>query len=195
MSKDDASTNSRRSFLGAGSSLVMGGGLIAGYGTLGVMAGRFLYPAGDGGGEWQYVATVEQLGSGESLEYTAPSGARVVVARQSAGSEAANFIALSSVCPHLGCQVHWESHEQRFFCPCHNGAFGPNGQATEGPPAKARQELIRFPLKVENGQLFIQVPMGTIHGSSAVAQRAETRGPRTAQIGNERLDSSTKGIT
>ncbi len=144
----------------------MGGGLIAGYGTLGVMAARFLYPSGGGDVGWQFVMRIEQLAPGESIAYTAPSGAKVLIARQGPGESAEDFIALSSVCPHLGCQVHWEPHNERFFCPCHNGAFDPQGKATLGPPAKARQELLRFPLKVEDGLLFVEVPIRSVTGDA-----------------------------
>ena len=27
----------------------------------------------------------------------------------------------SGVCTHLGCIVHWEEQNQRFYCPCHQG--------------------------------------------------------------------------
>lgn len=161
-----ASAGSRREFLALGSTLAMGGGLAVGYGTLGVMAGQFLYPAGGSELAWQYVARVDQLIMGESIEYTSPAGIQVVVARQSEGSTSEAFIALSSICPHLGCKVHWESQQKRFFCPCHNGAFDAQGQATLGPPAKARQQLVRFPLKVDDGLLFIEVPMESMQGDS-----------------------------
>jgi Rieske Fe-S protein len=55
--------------------------------------------------------------------------------------------------------VHWEAQNDRFFCPCHNGAFDRQGNATAGPPAAAGQALLRFPLRLENGLLFIEVPI------------------------------------
>ena len=137
--------------------------------TFGAYAGRFLYPAKGEGVAWQYLATVGEITMGDSLAYTAPSGTTIVIARQSEGDSAEDFIALSSVCPHLGCQVHWEALNDRFFCPCHNGAFDAKGQATEGPPAAAKQELKRFPLKVENGLLFIEVPLESIADEGATA--------------------------
>lgn len=137
----------------------MGGGLLASYGTLGVMAGRFLYSGGGTGVGWQFVDTIDPWPVGESREYTSPAGAMIVIARQGTGTDVSDFIALSRVCPHLGCQVHWEPQHSRFFCPCHNGAFDAQGMATEGPPAKAKQQLLRFPLWIEAGRLFIEVPL------------------------------------
>ena len=148
----------RRHFLSVLATSLMAGGLVASYGTFCAYAGRFLFPSRIGATAWQFVSTVDRLKSGESLSFVTPFGAKIVVARQSEGNAVEDFIALSSVCPHLGCAVHWESQNNRFFCPCHNGAFDVSGKATEGPPAAANQELTRFPLKVEGGLLYIEVP-------------------------------------
>ena len=58
--------------------------------------------------------------------------------------------------------VHWESVNDRFFCPCHNGAFDASGAPTEGPPAKAKQYLTRFPLKVEGKLLYVDAPTSSV---------------------------------
>jgi Rieske Fe-S protein len=59
---------------------------------------------------------------------------RLVFLRRS-GDE---VIALSSECTHLGCPVSFEASEGdepgRFFCPCHKGWFGIDGEVLEGPP-------------------------------------------------------------
>lgn len=140
----------------------MFGGLAAGYGLFAAYAGRFLYPARRSEATWHFVATLEQLKLGIAMPFETPVGAKVVIARQREGDTADSFIALSSVCPHLGCAVHWEAQNERFFCPCHNGAFDASGKATQGPPAQANQELSQFPLKVENGLLYIEVPTESV---------------------------------
>jgi Rieske Fe-S protein len=130
-------------------------GLAAGYGAFAGLALRFLYPARPRPRGWMFVTDLARLRPGESMTYTTPAGEPVAIARLAAGE----LIALSSTCPHLGCQVRWEAHHNRFFCPCHNGIFDPTGKATAGPPADAGQSLLRYPLKVENGLLFIEVPL------------------------------------
>ena len=55
-------------------------------------------------------------------------------------------------------QVHWQSNNDRFFCPCHNGAFDKSGQPISGPPKDSNKALPRYPLKIEKGLLFIEVP-------------------------------------
>lgn len=154
---EDGPPPDRRTFLGAAAGLTMAGGIVAGYGAFAAAAGRYLYPASGERKEWLFVADLAGFPVGSSLTYRAPDGARVVVARRAEAPEASSFNALSSTCPHLGCQVHWESVHNRFFCPCHNGVFDPEGRGTEGPPKG--QELARYPLRVEKGLLFIQVPV------------------------------------
>ena len=137
----------------------MGAGLLAGYGTFAGILARFFYPSRPDPREWLYIADLASFAPGESLLYTAPSGATVTGAGKGRGGEATDFVALSSVCPHLGCQVHWEPQNNRFFCPCHNGVFDPSGVATEGPPAEAGQSLLEYPLKIQAGLLYIHVPV------------------------------------
>jgi cytochrome b6-f complex iron-sulfur subunit len=168
----DADDRSRRRFLTA-SSAIMAGGLAAGYGTFGVMLGRFVYPSGPGDRAWLFVCTTDGLATGEALDFVTPAGAKIVVTRLGEGIEARDYLALSSVCPHLGCRVHWEANNDRFFCPCHNGAFDRSGKATEGPPKAANQSLIQFPLKVENGMLFVEAPVSSVGRS--VADSSDSR--------------------
>jgi nitrite reductase/ring-hydroxylating ferredoxin subunit len=166
---------SRRPFLVTASGLAMSGGLLAAYGTFGVMLGRFVYPAAAHNRGWLFVCTVDALKPGEALDFTTPAGAKIVIARQGEGSDAESFLALSSVCPHLGCRVHWESQNDRFFCPCHNGAFDKSGGPIAGPPQAANQSLMRFPLKVENGVLYLEAPLTSL-ASAPVPSDARSAG-------------------
>ena len=164
----ESDSRGRRRFVTAGS-LIMAGGLAAAYGTFGVMLGEFVYPAaGAGHRGWLFVCTLDRLRLGEALDFVTPAGAKIVIARQADGSEAKDFLALSSVCPHLGCRVHWEANNDRFFCPCHNGAFDKSGKAIQGPPQAAHQSLVQFPLKVENGLLFVEVPLTSVVQTASV---------------------------
>jgi Rieske Fe-S protein len=152
----------RRSFWGRLSSYFMGLGLIAGYGTFAAFMGRFLFPSRQRKTAWQFVAQLESVSVGDSLSYSSPAGQQVVISRTGNGGTAEDFIALSSVCPHLGCQVHWEGQNNRFFCPCHSGAFDPEGNPTAGPVKDANQSLARYPLKVENDLLYIQADLESL---------------------------------
>ncbi len=73
---------------------------------------------------------------------------------------AKDYIALSSVCPHLGCQVHWQSHKKEFYCPCHQGRFNADGVGIAGPPLDAGQSLAQYNLESpDKRMLFIEVPV------------------------------------
>jgi menaquinol-cytochrome c reductase iron-sulfur subunit len=63
-----------------------------------------------------------------------------------------DFIAMSNICTHLGCRVRWITDQESFFCPCHNAAFGKDGEVLSGPPPKP---LDQYEVKAENGQLLI----------------------------------------
>lgn len=45
-------------------------------------------------------------------------------------------VALSAVCPHLGCAVGFDPGDQQFHCPCHKSAFSLQGERQQGSPAK-----------------------------------------------------------
>lgn len=149
----------RRVFLDKVTRAAMVTGLVAGYGSFGAMAARYLYPARPLARAWMFVKDLASFRSGDSLPFRTPSGASVVIARKGETGTVDDFFALSSTCPHLGCQVSWEGPKNRFFCPCHNGAFDATGKGIEGPPAAAGQSLSRYPLKIEGGLLFIEVPV------------------------------------
>jgi Rieske Fe-S protein len=151
----------RRGFLGGATVIAMCGGLAAGYGTFLAFAGRFLFPDASKT-NWLFVDRAQAISPGGSVAFTTPNGNAVVVKRSADAPAAAeplseDFVALSSTCPHLGCRVHWEPQNDRFFCPCHNGAFDSQGRPTEGPPLAANQHLPRYPLRIEDGLLFIGI--------------------------------------
>ena len=111
---------------------------------------------------WVFVTESFKLKAGDVLRFQTPAGQTVTITRRDEKGTADDFLALSSTCPHLGCQVHWESQNNRFFCPCHNGVFDPSGKATAGPPGEAKQSLPHYDLQIENGLVFIQVPVDTL---------------------------------
>ena len=63
-----------------------------------------------------------------------------------------DYIAMSSICSHLGCRVRWINDQGQFFCPCHNASFDKDGAVVSGPPPSP---LDRFEVKVEENQLYI----------------------------------------
>jgi nitrite reductase/ring-hydroxylating ferredoxin subunit len=66
-------------------------------------------------------------------------GNKTAVHRRTDGT----WCALSPICTHLGCVVHWNTHEKSWDCPCHGSRFNTEGEAIEGPAIRplARKEL------------------------------------------------------
>lgn len=65
-------------------------------------------------------------------------GAKLAVYRNGAGE----LSALSPVCTHLGCLVHWNTTEKSWDCPCHGSRFDPMGHVLNGPavtPLEAKE--------------------------------------------------------
>ncbi len=156
---DPPAASSRRDALWAASTAWMVAGLAGGYGLFAWLGARFMLPARVGEVQQLFVTRVSDVAVGGTLLYQTPDGRPVNITRRSAGGGAADFIALSSTCPHLGCQVRWEPQNDRYFCPCHNGTFDTTGKATGGPPGEAGQSLPRYGLRVEKGLLYIEVPV------------------------------------
>lgn len=56
-------------------------------------------------------------------------------------------------CTHFGCITKWQVEEQIFFCPCHNGAFGPDGAVQAGPPPKP---LVQLKVVADGDTLYVE---------------------------------------
>lgn len=59
-------------------------------------------------------------------------------------------LALSSICPHLGCAVDFRNAKNDFFCPCHTSSFDLSGARTNQIPPRGMDELETL-LKPETG--------------------------------------------
>jgi Rieske Fe-S protein len=75
--------------------------------------------------------------------------ARVFIVSSSEGP-----VVFSAICSHLGCLVSYHKDRQEFVCPCHGGKYDLTGRNISGPPPAP---LTRFPLKIQDGMLFVGV--------------------------------------
>ncbi len=55
--------------------------------------------------------------------------------------ECGNVHAVSAVCTHMGCLVHFNSAEKTWDCPCHGSRFTPDGKVAAGPAEEPLQQL------------------------------------------------------
>ncbi len=55
-------------------------------------------------------------------------------------------------CTHLGCAYHWNSEEDLFKCPCHNGVYDIDGKVVSGPPPRPLDTLNYY---MENEDIYV----------------------------------------
>jgi cytochrome b6-f complex iron-sulfur subunit len=75
---------------------------------------------------------------------------KLFIVRESDGG----FLALSLICPHLGCSVLWNETKKQFDCPCHSSAFDRNGVVLNSP---APRPLDYYPVLLEAGKVKVDV--------------------------------------
>jgi nitrite reductase/ring-hydroxylating ferredoxin subunit len=61
------------------------------------------------------------------------------------------FLALSRVCPHMGCIVNFEA--RRLVCPCHGSEFSTTGKLEHGP---ATRGLTSIPVTLSDGEIYLE---------------------------------------
>lgn len=75
-----------------------------------------------------------QKGEGKVLKI---NGQKCAVSR-----DADNHLhAVSAICPHMKCVVHWNNAEQTWDCPCHGSRFKKDGKIIEGPALKNLEKI------------------------------------------------------
>ncbi|HJO56242.1 MAG TPA: ubiquinol-cytochrome c reductase iron-sulfur subunit, partial [Candidatus Scalindua sp.] len=77
--------------------------------------------------------------------------------------EGNSFKAISVICQHLGCAVHWTKEKNIYECPCHGSKYYKNGVNFAGP---APRPLYHYEMSVDdNGKLVVNtekiVPINT----------------------------------
>ncbi len=151
-----ASWIGRRKFL-------FGGFLAALAGAYGLFAGiavRFIFPAREAPRLGRiFLGFTKDVGPGASRAVTMPSGDQLLISNTGRlNADTGNtFVAFSNSCPHLGCKVHWEAQQERFFCPCHQGVFDADGIARSGPPADSGSNLRPYRIEVVGASIYALV--------------------------------------
>ncbi|MCB9442769.1 MAG: Rieske (2Fe-2S) protein [Ardenticatenaceae bacterium] len=119
---------SRRSFLDlTGKSLLLLSGMLG-------LGGLFRYLGFQTEGS---APNTFDLGSAENY----PPGSRTFISEAQAYilHRDDGFVALSAICPHLGCSVNQATGG--FDCPCHGSRFNANGEWQQGPAKHALRNL------------------------------------------------------
>jgi nitrite reductase/ring-hydroxylating ferredoxin subunit len=117
-----------------------------------------------GDGFWTEVARLDELPDGSAMRFSTAAFDGFVV------NDGGTVRALSSVCTHMGCTLHFRPDWQDLRCPCHGASFGLDGRlangrrgwrAQGGYPGDARAYPIELPdlarpeVKVEDGAVWV----------------------------------------
>jgi menaquinol-cytochrome c reductase iron-sulfur subunit len=63
------------------------------------------------------------------------------------------LLVLTSICPHLGCTVPWNTERNQFVCPCHGAVYAADGTRVSGPSLRGMDTL---ETSVQDGQLLVR---------------------------------------
>jgi len=134
--------------------------LAATYGLFTTYAIQFVFPARKPPRRQRiFIGFVSDIPRGESKSIAMPSGDQLLISNTGRlNAETGNtFVAFSDSCPHLGCKVLWESREERFVCPCHQGIFDAAGVAVAGPPEQSGSNLRPYQIEVNGNSIYALV--------------------------------------
>lgn len=73
------------------------------------------------------------------------NGQRAACSRNDQGK----LTAVSAVCTHMGCLVHWNEAERTWDCPCHGSRFSPTGEVIAGPAEAPLEPVQTTPRKAK----------------------------------------------
>lgn len=112
---------------------------------------------------WHLVTTVAQLGAG-AVRFATDTVVGYVIFNDGDDGvddpDKGKIIAMSASCTHMGCIVKWQDSDRKFHCPCHGGLFTEYGKVDNGAQGvKYIYPLPRLKTKVENGKVFVEVPV------------------------------------
>ena len=95
-----------------------------------------------------FATSLHNLALNEALQVKDLKGKELLVVR----TGEREVKALSTVCTHLGCSVHWKSDKGIFFCPCHDGVFDRDGKVVSGPPPR---DLEVYDVALEGDNVYV----------------------------------------
>ncbi len=114
-------------------------------------------------GAWAKVGDVASLPVGQPVSLKFPFKAEDAYIRETVTRDvwvikhsSNSLTVFSPICPHLGCHYSWNPQAKKFMCPCHGSIYSMTGQVLGGP---APRPLDTLPIKIENGELYIEWEM------------------------------------
>jgi cytochrome b6-f complex iron-sulfur subunit len=65
-----------------------------------------------------------------------------------------SLTAVSAVCTHLGCLVHWDEAANELACPCHGAKYKQTGEIISGPQPKP---LKQYKAKIDGDSIVVSI--------------------------------------
>src|SRR5713226_1445079 len=125
---------------------------------------------------WHFVTPLVALG-GSAVPFATDTIVGYVIREDGAGDDAGwgKTIALSAACTHMGCLVQWQEEDRTFHCPCHGGLFSASGEVDRRSPVPYVRPLPRLETKVEDGRVYVRVPMSKSRANATSGQGARRK--------------------
>ncbi len=109
---------------------------------------------------WYFVTTVAELGTNVVRFATDTVIGYVIHADDDADvQDRGKIIAMSATCTHMGCLVQWQGSDRKFICPCHDRRFTEYGKIDNAGPNYYLNPLPRLETRVEDGKIYVKVPV------------------------------------
>ena len=109
---------------------------------------------------WHLVTTLALLGNNAIRFETDAVIGYVIRADEDADvQDRGKILAMSAACTHMGCIVQWQTSARKFTCPCHEGLFTEYGKVDARSGPLYLYPLPRLETKVEDGKIYVKVPV------------------------------------
>lgn len=66
-------------------------------------------------------------------------------------------LALSNICSHMQCDVHWDPQMHQFLCPCHGGLYDIAGSNIGGPPPSPLPQWVHRFRTDQSGKRILEI--------------------------------------
>ena len=86
--------------------------------------------------------------------YPSPPVKRVVYVVKRPSGE---LRALSNICTHMQCDVHWDPQLGSFLCPCHGGLYDIDGVNIGGPPPQPLAQRVHRTHQDQQGRTILEI--------------------------------------